>query len=135
MSEEPRFDWSGIFRSSGIIIGGAALVGFLVPVIVTPLFSLGTTQVVADSSLYWIAYWAVAWGLTFVQGAWMLRNVGDRIIDDMLVIAIISALGLVILRFVIFLVYESHQIFTMLDAGGAVLLIVVALIAARTNRF
>jgi hypothetical protein len=135
MSEEPRFDWGGILRSSGIIIGGAAVVGFLVPPIFTLAFSLGTTQVVADNVIYWIAYWAVAWGLTFVQGAWMLRNVGDKIIDDMLVIAIISALGLVILRFVLWLVYEPQQAFTTLDAGGALLLIVVALIGARTNRF
>ena len=135
MSEEPRFDWGGIFRSSGIIIGGSAIIGFAVPLIVTPLFSLGTTQVVADSVLYWIAYWVVAWALTFVQGAWMLKNVGDKIIDDMLVIAIVSALGLVILRFVIWLVYEPQQAFTTLDAGGALLLVVVALIAARTNRF
>jgi len=135
MSEEPRFDWGGILRSSGIIIGGPALIGFLVPLIVTPLFSLGTTQVVTDNVIFWIVYWAVAWGLTFMQGAWMLRNVGDKIIDDMLVIAIISALGLVILRFVIWLVYEPQQAFTTLDAGGALLLVVVALIAARTNRF
>jgi hypothetical protein len=135
MSEEQRFDWGGIFRSSGIIIGGAGVLGFAVPPLMTLAFSLGTTQVVADNDIYRFAYWALAWGLTFLQGSWMLRHVGDRIIDDMLVISIISALGLVILKFVIWLVYAPLQPFTTLDAGGALLLIVVALIAARTNRF
>jgi len=135
MAEEPRFDWGGIFRSSAIVIGGAGLVGFLVPLIVTPLFSLGTTQKVVDEGLYQFAYWATAWALTFPQGTWMLRHVGDRIIDDMLVIAIISALGLVILKLIIVFVYYASQPFTFIDVAGALLLVVIALIAARTNRF
>lgn len=137
MSEEPRFDWGGIFRSAGIIIGGAGVFGFAIPPILTLAFSWGTTEVVASNGIYQIVYWAIAWGLTVLQGAWMLRHVGDRIIDDMLVIAIISALGLVILKLIIWLVYEgpTQLPFTGIDAGGALLLILVALIAARANRF
>ncbi len=135
MSEEPRFDWSGIFRSSAIIVGGAAAVGLIVPPLVTIAFSLGTTQKVVDNDIYRIAYWVVAWGLTVLQGSWMLRQVGDKIIDDMLVISIISALALSIIKLVIWFVYGAENGFGALDAGGALLLVVVALIAARTNRF
>ena len=136
-SEEPRFDWGGIFRSAGIIVGGAGVLGFIIPPIATLAFSLGTTEVVASNVIYQIVYWASAWGLTVLQGSWMLRTVGDKIIDDMLVIAIISALGLVILKLIIWLVYEgpSQLPFTGLDAGGALLLILVALIAARANKY
>jgi hypothetical protein len=135
MSEEPRFDWNGIFRGTAMIVGGAAVIGFAVPPLATLALNLYNTGIVAGNEIYRIVYWAVAWALTVVQGAWMLRHVGDRIIDDMLVIAIISALGLVIIKFVIWIVYEPVAPFTGLDAGGALLLIVVALVAARANRF
>lgn len=135
MSEEPRFDWGAIFRSAGIVVGGAGVLGFAIPPIATLALSLYSTETAAGNDIYRLVYWASAWGLTVLQGSWMLRQVGDRIIDDMLVIAIISALGLVILKFIIWLVYAPVQPFTALDAGGAILLVVVALIAARANRF
>jgi hypothetical protein len=135
MAEEPRFDWSGIIRSTAIIVGGAAALGFAIPPIATLAFGLYNTGTVAGNDIYRIVYWAMAWGLTVLQGAWMLRHVGDRIIDDMLVIAILSALGLVIVKFIVWLVFEPVEPFTGLDAGGALLLVVVALIAARANRF
>src|SRR5690349_19642453 len=119
MSEESRFDWGSIFRSSGIVVGGAGLIGFIVPPLFTLILSLGTTQRVVDSDIYQFVFWAVAWGLVFPQGTWMLKHVGDRIIDDMLVIAIISALALLILRLIIFVVYGASLPFTAIDAGGA----------------
>ena len=118
-----------------MIVGGAALVGFVVPPVATLALKLYNTGTVAGNDIYRIVFWATAWGLTVVQGAWMLRHVGERIIDDMLVVAIISALALMIVKFIIWLVYAPEGWFTGLDAGGALLLIVVALIAARTNRF
>lgn len=118
-----------------MICGGAALVGFAVPLIATPLLKLYNTGVVAGNEIYIISFWLVAWALTVVQGVWMLKHVGDKIIDDMLVTAIICALVLVVVRFIIWIVYEPPSPFTGLDAGGALLLIVVALIAARANRY
>lgn len=135
MSEESRFDWGGIFRSSAIIVGGAAVLGFAIPPVATLALSLYNTGTVAGNDIYRFVYWATAWGLTVLQGSWMLRQVGDRIIDDMLVTSIISALGLTIIKFIIWIVYAPEQPFTTLDAGGALLLIVVALIAARANKY
>ena len=72
----------------------------------------------------------------------MLRTVGDRIIDDMLVTSIIVAILLLIVKIIVWLAYEptgpsgdALLPITGLDAGAALVLLVVALIAARTNRF
>lgn len=137
MAEEPRFDWPAIFRVVGIVVGGAAAVGFIIPPVVTLAFKLYNTGTVADSEFYQWAYWVVAWALTIWQGAWMLRRVGDKIIDDMLVMSIIAAPALVLLKMVINLIYVpiETEIFSAIDAGGALMLIVVALVGARINKY
>jgi len=135
MAEEPRFDWSAIFRVVGIIVAGAAAVGFIIPPVATLALGLYNTGIAADNELYQAAYWIVAWGLTIWQGAWMLRRVGDKIIDDMLVMSIIAAPILIVLKMIINLVYASSEIITAIDAGGALLLVAVALVGARINRY
>ncbi len=146
MADEPRFDRAAILRTSAIIIGGAALFGFLVPlagVFIAPW----NTRNVSGSEIYRWAYWAIAWALTIWQASWMIREVHERIIDDMIVTAIIVAVVLVIVKFVIWIVYDPRINWdpvtlgdrlgpiTAIDAGGALMLIVVALIGARINRY
>ena len=142
MADEARFDWGAILRASAIIIAGTAAFGFIVPVVITVAFKLGNTGPVSGHVAFTWGYWAVAWGLTVWQGAWMLREVHERIIDDMLVTSILVALVLLIVKIVIALVFEPinsegdlRPIFTAFDAGGALILLVVALIGARANRY
>lgn len=137
MAEEPRFDWSAIFRVVGIVVAGTAAVGLIVPPAATMAFGLYDTGIAADNEIYQWAYWAVAWGLTIWQGSWMLRRVGDKIIDDMLVMSIIAAAILTLLKIIINLIYVPIEsgVFSSIDAGGALMLIVVALIGARINKY
>ena len=142
MSEEPRFDWPSIFRASGIIIGVTVAIGFIVPVVGSLALGLSKTGYVAGNALFSWAFWVIAWSLTIWQGAWILRHVGDKIIDDMLVVAVICALALIVIKFIIGLVYDpldaaGQRLFPIsaIDAGGALMLLVVALIAARINRY
>ena len=136
-ADEPRFDIPAIARAAAIIIGGTTLFGFAIPALITILFdptSSSTTPVVSNVIFTW-AFWGLSWGLTLWQGAWMVRTVGDRILDDSVVLAIICAVVLLIVKIAIALIYEAENIFTGFDVGGALVLLVVALIGARANRF
>jgi len=136
-ADEPRFDIPAIARAAAIIIGGTTLFGFAIPALITILFdptSSSTTPVVSNAIFTW-AFWGLSWGLTLWQGAWMVRTVGDRILDDSVVLAIICAVVLLIVKIAIALIYEAENIFTGFDVGGALVLLVVALIGARANRF
>jgi hypothetical protein len=135
MEEEPRFNWPAIFRVVGIVVAGPVALGLIVPPIATLALKLYTTGIAADNEIYQWAYWVVAWGLTIWQGSWMLRRVGDKIIDDMLVMSMIAAPILVVLKMIINLIYAASQILGAADAGGALVLIVVALIGARVNKY
>ena len=108
------------------------------------------TLKISGSEIYRFAYWAIAWGLTIWQGQWMLNEVGhDKIIDDMLVTAAIVAVALIIIKFIVWIAYQpirydpatfdpanpQYQFaITAIDAGGALLLAVVALVGARINQ-
>ena len=136
-ANEPRFDFPAIARAAAVIIGGTAVFGFAVPALITILFdptSSSTTPAVSNVIFTW-AFWGVSWGLTVWQGAWMLRDVGDRILDDVVVLAVICAIVLLIVKIMIALIYEAESIFTGFDVGGALVLLVVALVGARANRF
>lgn len=136
-ADEPRFDIPAIARAAAIIIGGTTLFGFAIPALITILFdptSSSTTPVVSNVIFTWV-FWGLSWGLTLWQGAWMVRTVGDRILDDSVVLAVICAVVLLIVKIAIALVYEAENIFTGFDVGGALVLLVVALIGARANRF
>lgn len=142
MAEEPRFDWPAIFRVVGIVVAGAAIAGFAIPPVATLALGLVNTGIAAGNEIYRWVYWVIAWVLTLWQGAWMLRRVGDKIIDDMLVMSMIAAVALVVIKFIIALVYvplgsdgQPLTILTGIDAGGALMLIVVALVGARINRY
>lgn len=142
MAEEPRFDWQAIFRVVGIIVGGTAVFGLAVPPLVTLAFGLVNTGITAGNEIFQWLFWIVAWGLTIWQGAWMLRRVGDKIIDDMLVVSLIAAPTLVVIKMIIALAYQPVNsdgqlltILTAIDAGGALMLIVVALVGARVNKY
>lgn|SRR5690606_10628047 len=139
---EPRFDWGAIFRASGVIILGTAILAFVIPPVLTILLQRGHTGYVAGNDLFRWGYWAIAWALTIWQGSWMLRMVGDRIWDDMIFVAAITAAVLIVLKIVNSLIYEPIgsegqllPILTSTDVGGAIILVVVALVGAGTNRF
>jgi len=142
MADEPRFDWPTIARAVAIIVGGCALIGFAAPPLITLAFSLGNTGYAAGNQFFSWGFWIAAWALTFAQGAYFLRHVGEKVIDDMLVVAIISALLLVVIKFAVAIIYQPITqdgkflpIMTTADAGGALMLVVIALIAARMNRY
>jgi hypothetical protein len=142
MAEEPRFDIPAIFRALAIIVGVTGLFGFLVPVIVTLAFKLVNTGPAAGNEIFRWAFWAVAWALTIWQGSVMLRRVHDAIIDDMILTAAIAAVLLLIIKFIMALVYvpvrsngELVPLLSTIDMGGALILIVVAVIGSRANRF
>jgi hypothetical protein len=141
---EPRFDWGAIFRAGGITVLVAGGLGLLVPIVGALADGEGplTTLNISGNEIYRWGYWAIAWGMLVWQGNWMLRVVGDKIIDDMLVIGILVALVLSIIKVVIWIIYQPQAMdgtfidpFTTIDAGGALLCIVVALVAARANRY
>jgi len=137
-ANEPRFDVPAIARAAAVIIGATAVFGFAVPALITVLFdpTSSSTSPAASSVIFTWAFWGVSWGLTVWQGAWMLRDVGhDRILDDVLVLAVICAIVLLIVKIMIALVYEAESVFTGFDVGGALVLLVVALVGARANRF
>ncbi len=142
MAEEPRFDWPTIARSVAIIVGVSAVVGFGVPPGITLAFGLYNTGRIAGNEIFNWAFWVVAWALVFVQGAYFLSHVGPKIVDDMLVVAIISAFLLVVVKFIVAFVYQPVTadgqfvpLITGIDVGGALMLVLVALIAARMNRY
>jgi hypothetical protein len=140
--EESRFDWGAIGRASLIIIGVTAVFGLVVPVVGAMAIADWDTLKVSGNEIYRWAYWAIAWGLTVWQGSWMIRHVHERIIDDMLVTSVIAAIVLIIVKVVVWIAYEptgseGQRLFavTGIDAGGALMLVVVAMIGARINRY
>jgi hypothetical protein len=142
MAEEPRFDWPTIWRSIAIIVGIPAVIGFAAPPLLTLAFGQVNTGYAAGNELFNWGFWIIAWGLTFAQAAYFLRHVGDKIIDDMLVVAIISAFLLVIIKLTVAIIYlpisadgKILPLMTGIDAGGALLMVLVALIGARMNRY
>jgi hypothetical protein len=142
MADQPRFEWGKIFLAVALIVGITTAVGFAVPAGLTLALKLGHTGIVAGSDLFRWGFWVVAWLLTFWQGMTMLRTIHDAIVDDMVVTAGIAALLLMIVRMFISLVYEPMNgqgellpVITALDTGGALMMVVVALISARINRY
>lgn len=142
MADEHRFDWGAILRASGIIIVIAAVYAFVIPI--AGAFADGdgpiSTGTVAANQIYRWLFWGLAWGVTIWQGAWMIREVHDRIIDDMLVTAVIAGVVLLIIKIVVWAIYivgTDQDIFpiTGIDAAGALMLVVIALIGARANRY
>jgi hypothetical protein len=143
LMDEGRFDWRAIARVSGIIIGVTAIFGLVVPVAGAFIDGNGPldTRTISGHQIYLWLFWAIAWGLTIWQAGWMLREVGERIVDDMLVTSIIVAITLMILRVIVWLAYEPvsggvlQPPITGIDAAGGLMLIVIALVGARMNRY
>lgn len=142
--EEQRFDWRAIARATSIIIGITALFGLITPVVGAFIDGNGPidTGVVSGSQIYRWLFWTIAWALTIWQASWMIRHVGDRIIDDMLVTSILAAIVLIIVKFIVWLIFEptgpdGQQLLpiTAIDAAGGLMLVVMALVGARINRY
>ena len=146
MADEPRFDVPEILRATAFIVGIPAVVGLVVPVVGAVAMPSLNTLNISGHEIYNLGFWIIAWGITVWQGSQMLKRVHDRIIDDMLVTAIIAAVGLLIVKVVIWFLYEPTRydatgeatilpLITAIDAGAALVLVVVALIGARANRY
>jgi hypothetical protein len=144
MSDQSRFDWRAILQATAIIVGITAVIGLIIPVAGALIDGAGPwdTRNVSGNQIYRWLFWAIGWGLTVWQGSWMLKTVGDRIIDDMLVTSIIVAILLLIVKIIVWLAYEPTAAsgdpllpITGLDAGASLVLLVVALVAARANRY
>ncbi len=139
MAEEPRFDWSAIFRAAAVVTGGVIAYSIIVPIGATLALKLVDTGRVAGHEFFRWGFWGLAWALIVWQGSWMLKHVHERIIDDMLVTGALTAVVLLITIIVVALVYGSKEnpvaLITAIDAGGALMLFVVALVAARINRY
>lgn len=141
--EETRFDWPAIGRVVLIIALIPTIYAFAVPPALGLALGLPKTGPIAGNEIYRWLYWALAWGLMVWQGAWMLRVVGhDRIIDDMLVVSAVVGIILVIVKFVVWIVYEptnaaGNNLFalTFIDVAGVIVLFLIGLVGARVNRF
>jgi hypothetical protein len=141
--DEGRFDWRAIARVCGIIVGVTAIFALVVPVVGAFIDGNGPldTRTISGHQIYRWLFWLIAWGLTIWQAGWMLREVGERIVDDMLVTSIIVAIALMIVKVIVWLAYEpvangTLQLpITSIDAAGALMLIVIALVGARMNRY
>jgi hypothetical protein len=144
---EPLYDWPEIFRAVGIIILGAAAFGLIVPIVGALAVGSWDTFNVSGSEIYRWLYWVIAWALTVWQGARLIRDVSERIIDDMLVVALVSAVALLLVKFIVWIAYEPRinydldplgvPIFALtgIDVAGALALVIVALVGARANRY
>ena len=146
MADEPRFDIPEILRATAFIVGIPAVIGLVIPVLGAVAVGSLNTLNISGHEIYNLGFWAIAWGVTVWQGSQMLKRVHDRIIDDMLVTAIISSVGLLIIKVVIWFLYEPTRfnaageatilpLITAIDAGAALVLVVVALVGARANRY
>ncbi|NDJ52373.1 MAG: hypothetical protein GYB68_04700 [Chloroflexi bacterium] len=139
---EGRFDWGEIGRAAVLIIAAAAVVMWTVPLIGALLNETGSTSPMAGNEVYRWAIWAVAWVVTIWQGQVLIKKVGDRIIDDMLAVSIIAAIVLLVLKLFSAVAYvpvgsegQNLAVLTFIDLGGALMLVVVAMIGARINRY
>ncbi len=144
-------NWPAIFRAVAIIVGITAIVAFAVPVVGAVIDGDGPldTGNITGHEIYRVGVWVIAWVATIAAGAWMLRNVHTRIIDDMLVAAILAAMLLLIVRIVIGFVFEPRTnwepdpagnntliVFpTFIEVACAALMVVLGMVAARVNAY
>lgn len=146
---ERRLDWSAILRSVAIVVAVTTAYALIVPIIgallvreVIPLPHDWDVLKISGHEIYRALYWVLAWGLIVWRGAAMIREVHERIIDDILVASALIAVIMLAVKFIVWIFYEpinsdGMRLFpiTAFDVGGALLLFVAALIAARINRY
>ncbi len=144
MADDRRFNWPAILRAAAITAGITAAVGLIVPLAGALVDGQGPldTRNVSGNQIYRWGFWAVAWALLVWQGSQMLKRVGTWIIDDMLISAAVVAIGLLVVKVIVWIAYEpiaadGQPLFpiTGIDAAGALALFVIALVAARANRY
>jgi hypothetical protein len=144
------YDWPAIIRAAATIVIITGAFGLIVPVVGALAVGPWDTLKISGSDIYIFAFWAIAWGLTIWQAQWVKNQVGeDSIINDMLVTVAIVAVALIIIRLIVWVIYDPIRYdpatynpanldyrgpITAIDAGGALLLAVVALIGARINQ-
>ena len=138
----PRFDWSEIQKAVIIVAIGCLLFGLAVPIIGAVL-GAGDTGPTAGNDIFLWAFRAVMWGLIIWRGAVMGQVVGDRIVDDMLVMAAVASIVWLVVKVgVVVVVFEAvgpdgvpNSLIEINDlfAIGAALLI--SWLGAKANRF
>lgn len=103
----PRFDWGEIIKAVVIVGVGSLIYALAVPMI-GALLGGGSTGPTAGNDIFLWTSRGLLWALVIWRGAAMLRVVGDRIVDDMLVVAVISSVvWLVIKAVVIVTVFQA----------------------------
>ncbi len=146
---ERKLDWNAVLRSVAIVGAVTTAYALIVPIIgallvreVIPLPYDWDVLKISGHEIYRILYWVLAWGLIIWRGAVMIREVHERIIDDMLVASVLIAIVMLAMKIVVWVFYEpinsdGMRLFpiTAFDVGGALLVFVVALVAARINRY
>lgn len=147
---DDAYDWPAIIRAAATIVIITGAFGLIVPVAGALAVGPWDTLKISGSEIYMFAFWAIAWGVTIWQSQWVRNQVGqDSIINDMLVTVAIVAVALIIIRLIVWVIYDPIRYdpatynpanldyrgpITAIDAGGALLLAVVALIGARINQ-
>jgi hypothetical protein len=96
----PRFDWGEIIKAV-IIVGIGSLVYALAVPMIGALLGGGNTGPTAGNDIFLWTSRGLLWGLIIWRGAAMLGVVGDRIVDDMLVVAAIASLVWLIIKAVV----------------------------------
>lgn len=146
---ERRLDWPAILRSTVMVVAVTTAYALIVPIVgallvreIIPLPYDWDVLKISGHGIYRVLYWMLAWGLIVWRGAAMIREVHERIIDDMLVVSVLTAIAMLVVKFVVWIAYEpvssdGVRLFpiTGFDVGGALLLPVIGLIAARINRY
>ena len=139
----PRFDWPEIIRAVIIVGVGSLIYAIIVPIAGALIGGTGDTGPTARNDIVlWISR-GLMWALIIWRGAAMGRVVGDRIVDDMLVTAGLSAgVWLVIKVAVLVIIFgggapegEPNPLVDVNDllAIGAAFLI--SWLGAKANRF
>lgn len=100
----PRFDWPEIIRAVIIIAIGILAFNLILPVISALVNQTGSTSPLAGNDVFlWVSR-GVMWALIIWRGSAMLQVVGDRIVDDMLIVAALSAVIWLVVKIVVLVV-------------------------------
>ena len=138
----PRFDWPEILKAV-IVTGIGSLIYAVAVPIIGALLGSGNTGPTAGNDIFLWTSRGVLWALIIWRGAAMGRVVGDRIVDDMLVSAVLaSGVWLVIKIVVIVLIYGAVKadgtpvaLVDLNDLLGIVAALVISWLGAKANRY
>lgn len=137
----PRFDWGEITKNVVVISIAVAVVAFGVPV-AGALIGSGNTGPTAGNDLFHWVLRAVLWAMIIWRGSRMVLIVGDRIVDDMLVTAVITGAIWLVIKVAMLLVYQGVgpdgmpvPLLHVNDAFGLVTALLISWLGAKANQY